>query len=345
MHPPISTAVTRPPSILKKPKGGTSTDSSKTAKILPPAAEFSRKARGDTGEGVFGSRNAASAHATHRDGDSLTRARPVSSTEEPIASNGENGTGSGMRGRGPEGGTKNGKSVGPQDDAKPKSAAKRTVLAKTAASKRRPIITQRKSSQSSSSITSHVAMSPASGATTGSPARAMVRNSLAERFNPGEEEPVMPRSRPGGPHPSPPRGPAVRDNPIGGEPGGPARGDADRVERGLVDRDFRLRFAARTHVERPGIGPGTVKSTATAATCADHQAVGITELARPSRHGKWSENFHDEIVQLKPPGSSGPRAKDDSETQSLTRTKSQLTLLLERDRQRNYDGNDHKEAR
>jgi hypothetical protein len=118
-----------------------------------------------------------------------------------------------------------------------------------------------------------------------------------------------------------------------------------------VARDFRLRFAARTHVEHPFFPPSTVKSTATAATCADHQAVGITGFAGPSvpsRRGKGSENAPDGLIHGKPAGSSGlsgPRAKDDSEAQPLTRTKSQLTLLLERDRQRNYDGHDPKVAR
>ncbi len=348
IHPPTPKAVTQPPSILKKSKAGVTPDASKTAKVLSPNAEFARRGGGDAGDGGVVPRNGWVAHATHRDGDSLARGLQSSSTDQALGADGGNGSGSSTGVRAPEGGTVIGKSVESPEEVKPKSAGKRTVLAKTAASKRRPIITQRKSSQSSSSITSHAIVSPASNAKTGSSAGAPGPPPRAERRTSGEDEPMAQRSDQGSPRPSQPHAPTMRDDPVGGEPGGRSRGEAGGTGDGLVARDFRLRFAARTHVEHPFFAPSTVKSTATAATCADHQAVGITEFTGPpvpSRRGKWSENAHDEMIHGKPAASSGPRAKDDSEAEPLTRTKSQLTLLLERDRQRNHDGNDPKVAR
>lgn len=347
---PIPKTVTVLPSILKKPKTAStpsSSSSSKTAKVISPDSGLSRRARDDDDGGVLLPANDASAEGPDDRSGSFTRGRQSSSTEEHAAPNIGAERGSRRRTAARESATATEKSIGSQDDVKPKSTGKRTVLAKMGAGKRRPIITQRKSSQSSSGTASHVAASPASGAKNESTARAPGGKPNAERSAPDGGQPIMQRSRQGSPHQSHRSGAVTGDDPIRGESPGNPTNEASAVADGLVDRDFRSRFATRSRVDGPRFGPWTGKSTATAVTCADHQAMGITDSApsQPSnRSGKWSESFTDETVHLKPPGSSGARAKDDSEARPLPRTKSQLTLLLERDRQRSQDGDHGKEA-
>lgn len=347
---PISKTVTVLPSILKKPKtvstpSSSSSTSSKTAKVISPDSGFSRRAGDDDDGGVVLPAHDARAKVPDDRSASFTPGRQSFSTEEHAAPNVGVERGSRRRSVVRESVTATEKSIASQDDVKPKSTGKRAVLAKTGASKRRPIITPRKSSQSSSGPASHVAASPASGAKIEATARAPGWRPNAERSASGDDQPIMQRSRQGSPHPSPRRSAVPGDDLIRGESHGKSRNASSDVADGLVDRDFRSRFATRSRGDGPRFGPVTGKSTAAAVTCADHQAMGITDSA-PSqpldRSDQWSESFTDEIVHLKPPGSSGPRAKDDSEARPLPRTKSQLTLLLERDRQRGHNGDQEK---
>lgn len=341
---PTQKTVTPLPSILKKPKIAFATHSSKPAKVLCPDSGSSRKPGDDDGGGALLSANAPFAEVVNDESGSFPQGRQRSSAEEYAAPNVGDERGPRRRAIGRERGMTTEKPIGPQEDAKLKSTGKRTVLVKTGASKRRPTIAQRKSSQSSSSTASRVTASPATGTKAGSAASTHALEPNAEKYTRDQDQPVMQRSRHGSPHPSQRRSAATEGNPSSGESRGESKNEASGVEDGLVDRDFRSQFAIRSRVDGQSFAPFPGKSTATAATSAGDQAMGTTDSARNGK-SKWSEHFTDEIIRLKPPGSSGPRAKDDSEAQPLPRTKSQLTLLLERDRQRSQDGNHGKEAR
>lgn len=343
--PPRSQETVAPlPSILKKPKVAFATHSSKTAKVLGPDASLSRKSGDDDDGGGPLSANAPHAEAVNHETASSPQRRQQSPTEENAGPNIGDERGPRRRTMARERALIAEKSTGSQEDAKPKSTGKRAVLVKTGASKRRPIIAQRKSSQSSSSTASQLTASPATGINVGSAASTQAWEANAGKSAHDQDQSGMQRSRHGSPHPSQRRNAAMEDQNLVDESHGKPKNEGRGIEDGLVDRDFRSRFAIRSRAHGHLFAPFPGKSAAAAATSANDQAIGTTDSAQDDK-SKCAEPFTDEIVRLKPPGSSGPRAKDDSEAQPLPRTKSQLTLLLERDRQRNQDGNHEKEAR
>ena len=331
------------PSILKKPKVAFATHSAKT-KALRPDVSLSRKSGDVDDGGVLLSANASCAGEVNDEEASFPQGGQQSSIEENACLNAGDERGLRRRTVARERAAMTEKSLGSQEDAKPKSTGKRTVLVKTGASKRRPIITPRKSSQSSSSTTPQLAASPVTGTQVGSAASTHAWEADAEKSTHDQDTPGMQRSRHGSLHPSQPRSVAIEDQTFSDGSRGKPKNEATGIEDGLVDRGFRSRFAIRSRADGQLLAPFPGKSTAAVATSADDQAIGTTDSAHHGK-GKRSEHFTDEIIHLKPPGSSGPRARDDSEAQSLPRTKSQLTLLLERDRQRKHDGNNGKEAR
>lgn len=335
------------PSILKKPKVAFATLSSKTARAPYPDNRLPRQPGDDDDNddgGVPLSPSAPGAEVVNDEGASSPQARQQSSAEENTGSNIEDERGPRRRTKAREKATTTEKSVGSRDDVKPKSTGKRSVLVKTGASKRRPTIPQRKSSQSSSSATSQLTASPITGTKIGSAVSIRALTVNLENPTHDQDQPVMQRSRHGSPHPSQRRGGFMEDKSFSDESRQKPKKKAKGVEDGLVDRDFRSRFAIRSRADGHLFAPFPGKSTAAAAASAEDQAIGTTGSIQDA-NDQWSENFTDEIVRLKPPGPSGPRARDDSETQPLPRTKSQLTLLLERDRQRSQDGNHGAEAR
>ena len=128
-------------------------------------------------------------------------------------------------------------------------------------------------------------------------------------------------------------------------------GSAD-ISNPLVDPDFRSQFvdkiqrSSRSLTNIPSIAR---KSSAVVPTAASFQASGMMDTAGPrssshhpagkeiSRSGK--EAFINEIVPLKAPASAGPEtpapaAEEASSQPALPRTRSQLTLLLEREKTR-----------
>ena len=325
------------PSILKKPKVAFAIQPSKTAKALYPDNGRPRKTwDDDDGTGVPLSTHAPCAEVVNDEGASSPQARHQSSAEENADSNAGDERGPRRRASGREKATTTEKSVGSQEDIKPKATGKRAVRLKTGASKRRPNIPQRKSSQSSYSATSQLTASPITGTKSGSAASIHALDVNLENPTHDQDSPVMQRSRHGSPHPSQRRGGAMENRSFSDESREKPPNEAKGIEDGLVDRDFRSRFAVRSRADGHLFAPFLGKSTAAAATSVEDQAIGTTGSTQ-NVNDRWSEHFTDEIVHLKPPGPSGPRARDDSETQPLPRTKSQLTLLLERDRQRSQD--------
>ena len=107
----------------------------------------------------------------------------------------------------------------------------------------------------------------------------------------------------------------------------------------LVEPDFRTKFADRSskqHRSFTNLPAAAWRSTAVAPTAASYQASGTLFPEQATTSGRRGSNrtaFHDEIVSLKAPAPAGPFGQDDAEeTTTLPRTKSQLTLLLERTR-------------
>lgn len=336
------------PSILKKPTTALTPSSSKPAKVLDPHSGFVRKAGDDDGNRL-GPTALRSVEVINVHGGYVAQGQPSILMEPHDLS--KVGDGRGLRERmvAREKATTSEKSTGLHEDVKPKTAGKRTVLAKTGSRRRRPTITQRKSSQSSSSTASYVTVTSTSGIKT-EPEVRVDRGPLNPASSSHDQDrPLIQRSRQVSPHPLGRRGAAVGDEPTRGGSHAKSGNEAIGLD-GLVDRDFRSRFATRSRVDRQPFTPSAGKSAVAMAmaTTADHEVIAFTDSA-PSRplnqEGKWSEDFTDEIIRLKPPGSSGPRTVNDGETPALPRSKSQLTLLLEQDRGKSQDGNAGEEAR
>lgn len=335
--------VTPLPSILKKPRVAFGSHSSEAAKVVGPDDSRSRTFGHDEDEGVPLSPNAPSARVLNKEGASSPRGRYQFSAGENVGPSIGDERGPKRKTRVREKAMTAQKLIGSQEDVKPKSTGKRPVLVKTGVTKRRPMIAQRKSSQSSSSTTSQLTASPVTGTKVGSAAATDPLEANDESSMHDQDQPMMQRSRHGSPHPSRRRGGAMEDDTFSDTSREKTKNEAKGIEDGLVDRDFRSRFAIRSRADGPLFAPFPGKSMAAAATSAHDQAIGTTGSTQNGKD-QWSEHFTDEIIRLKPPGSSGPRAKDDSEAQPLPRTKSQLTLLLERDRQRSQDGNHEADA-
>ena len=109
-----------------------------------------------------------------------------------------------------------------------------------------------------------------------------------------------------------------------------------RIEPPLVDPNFRSRFADRTRTQhRSFTNLSTLgrKSSAASATAASYQAAGLLDPGQSSSLtgiGQGRDAFHNEVVPLKSPAPSGPEPTEEELVAPLTRSKSQIALLLER---------------
>ena len=100
----------------------------------------------------------------------------------------------------------------------------------------------------------------------------------------------------------------------------------------LVDPNFRSKFIGKTRSAQGSFTnlPSLLrKSAAPAPVSASFQAVGMMDTPSTSR-GKGREAYTNVIAPLK----ASPEAASDDVPQPLPRTKSQLTLLLEKERNR-----------
>lgn len=107
----------------------------------------------------------------------------------------------------------------------------------------------------------------------------------------------------------------------------------------LVEPEWRAKLADRTQTQHrsfTNLPSAAWKSTTLAPTAASYQASGMMfpeQATRNDQRGSVRAAFHDEIVPLKAPAPAGPGGEDDADDVTpLPRTKSQLTLLLERDK-------------
>lgn len=345
--------VTLPPSILKKPKIGSSSQVTKTARIL------SQKAQSTHGDGTS-SRDGESVSAKEkpepdktgwnngkysgRDQDlSLSEASRSSATNDAISSTTNVQFSNAI--------TTDEQGTRSQEDERQKSTRRRTIIhAKTAATKRRPAISQRKSSQSSSSNASNAMLPLTHSSKTASLSKFRGLASASDELAGSLPLQTAKVSRLESPQPIEHIRLRAGDDGSGegseeGISGRETRRSTDR----LVDRDFRSKFATKTGIDREpfaSLPPITHKSAAAAATSAFHQASGTVGFGQSKPHsdkGKRSVEFADASIPLKPPGASGPNEADEDEDEdapsNLSRTKSQLTLLLEKDKKRNEDEN------
>ena len=242
------------------------------------------------------------------------------------------------------------------------------VVASTGASRRRPPVMRQRSSQASP----FAALKEPPSRTSSSPdlALSMKPTDAYTAQCPGHEAGASSarRLRAASPHPStnrkgssssPPPSDGTAAN-FGGEHVG-TQGSSMNSNRGylligaianvnsesqaLVDPDFRSQFADRTrrsNQSSTNIPSLARKSSAAMPTATSFQASGMLDTgpgpSSASKH-RVKEAFKNEIVPLKAPASAGPEPPAEA-SQPLPRTKSQLTLLLERKKDRSA-GQEH----
>ena len=115
----------------------------------------------------------------------------------------------------------------------------------------------------------------------------------------------------------------------------------------LVEPDFRSKFVAKTRSAQSSFVslPSLLrKPSATPATPASYQATGTLNLGQETEaggRGRGRVSFPDEAMPLATPRFGGPRpGQEEHQTTALQRTQSQLTLLLERERDRGAGSQD-----
>ena len=227
-----------------------------------------------------------------------------------------------------------------EQPAQKSSRKKATFIVGAGPSKRRPVAVRQRSSQSSSSAASNVTSPPPptvniaeqrgipqvrSGSTGASQPTRLTKNFGSSSPHPPEQGPITSRD-------NSPSGESSEAS--GGDAGGEVLDSGTREENKspLVDPNFRSKFVDRT---QPGqrsfaaLSSLAPKSTAVAAP-ASYQAAGMLGFGLPTEQASRAKNR----VEL--PEEAALAVTD--EDQGLTRTKSQLTLLLEKDRRPGDEG-------
>ena len=212
------------------------------------------------------------------------------------------------------------------------------VVASTAASKRRPAVIRQRSSQVSQAKTSPSPPSPG-----------ILRRSAGSTPTTGQSPSAQAtrRARAASPHlVGPKRRVSVEIEPTGEEPpSNNAKGkeQATRKPFPSIDPTFRSQFADQTrapHRSFTNLSSLDRKSSAVTATAASYRAAGLLDYgsALSARsHGRGKDAFDHEIVPLKAPAPAGPELSEEQPTAPLPRTKSQLALLLEKNKAGNQE--------
>lgn len=355
------TTTTRPPPILKKSSPG-SHPSSKSSSVLSPSSQelWSTASAGNEEAVTFDDDTTPTESLTPIIGKSARKATTTRFNEEVAVSIPKVSTVSRL-----SGGRLSGESSSRSGKRNP------IVVANTGVSKRRPPIMRQRSSQapsfgaskdppsrSSSSPSLARSMKPPYTITAKSPSQeAEAEASPARRLRAASPHPSKHRK---GSSPSPPLSEETAED-FGGEDEGtqessgkPSSGPAlvedmanasSEISKRLVDPDFRSKFEDRTRPSNrsfTNISSVAGKSTAVVPTAASFQASGMLDTGQGTTtaggpRGKGA--FKNEIVPLKAPASAGPETPAET-SQPLPRTKSQLTLLLEREKNRSV-GQEH----
>jgi len=231
-----------------------------------------------------------------------------------------------------------------QGESSQKSVKRNPVIhASSGASKRRPAIVRHRSSQSSQdSPKEKKSPSPPSPVST-QPTQFLVKEDSEIAVQDPESNPEKGKQRASSPHPSRRRKDDYPESEASSEEAMEHSDNEETQQPGqvapLVEPNFRSKFAERKggqHRSFTNLPSLTQKSSAAGATAASFQASGLMDFGQASstRKGKGKgtarEAFTDEIIPLKAPGPVAPECSDTNTSEPLPRTKSQLTLLLER---------------
>ena len=235
------------------------------------------------------------------------------------------------------------------------------VVASTGVSKKRPTVMRQRSSQAASSGASKDTPSRTSSSPNLAPTTKPTHTHISQSPGQDVEESSTRRSRAASPHPlrrrsgtspSPQSSEEMAEDFGGMETQGPPKMPASgstiigdiananpRTSNLLMDPAVRSNSVDKTRTPNLSLTnnpPLTHKSTAAVPTAASFQASGMLDTGEGSFipiRNRGKEAFKNEIVPLKAPASAGPEPPVET-SQPLPRTKSQLMLLLEREKNR-----------
>jgi len=249
------------------------------------------------------------------------------------------------------------------------------VVASTGSSKTRPTFARQRSSTGASKEVPSRSSSSLNLARTPKPPSAArsTEFQFGQNSKPSPEPPSTRRSRAVSPHPSKQRrriSPDLPASPSSEELLGESdledpeatvesKSSKDLIEgsasskpepsKPLVDLGFRAKFIDRTRASQRSLTDLSTfsrKSSASVPTAASFQASGMMESSQATSsagRGKGREAFMNVTAPLKGPGPAGPEVAGEQDPQPLPRTKSQLTLLLEKEKARS--ANEERKAR
>lgn len=347
------TTTARPPPILKKTGSG-SGPSSKTSSVFSPASQElpSTAAAGSEEAVTFDDDFTPTDPLIPRAGKSARRSTLTRFNEEVAVSIPKVSTAS--RSSGARLSSESSQRSGKRNPV---------VVASTGASKRRPPAMRQRSSQVASF-----------GASKDAPSRSSSSPNLARNMKPTDtniadspsqeaEASSARRLRATSPHPSknrkrlspsPPSSEETAED-FGGEDTGaqePSTNSSSTptlveemanvnsdMPKPLVDPDFRSKFVDKARPSNrsfTNVSSFARKSSVAVPAAASFQASGTLDTGEGTStagRNKGKEAFKNEVVPLKAPAAAGPRTPAEA-SQPLPRTKSQLTLLLERERNR-----------
>ena len=336
------TTTTRPPPILKKLSSG-SNRPSRSSSILSPASQGSWSAAGAGIEGAvtFDDDPTPTEPLAPTTGRPARKPNTTRFNEEVAVSIPKTSTVSRSSG---------GRSSG--ESSQRSGRRNPVIVASTGASKRRPPVMRQRSSQASS----FGALRDPPSRTSSSPnlTLSMKPTDTCTAKDPSQEGEASSAIRATSPLSNPSSGVKMAED-FGGEDTGsqapstnPHLGHSviaeianasSETSNSLVDPDFRSQFVDKTQPSNrsfTNLPSFARKASAAVPTAASFQASGMLDTGQGSSTAgkiRGKEAFKNEIVPLKAPASAGPEPPAES-PQPLPRTKSQLTLLLEREKNR-----------
>ena len=345
------TRTTRPPPILKNSSSGSNSSFMGSSVLSPASQELSSRTNASNEEAVvFDDNSTPTESLIPTAGTSARRSTTTRFNEEVAVST-------------PKASAVSRSSGGRLSGENSQRSGKRNpvVVATTGVSKKRPTVMRQRSSQAASSSTSKDAPSRTSSSPNLAPTTKPTHTHIAQSPSQDAEESSTRRSRAASPHPlrrrrapspSPQPSEEMAEDFGGMETQGPPKtpasgstivGDIANANPGtsnlLVDPAVRSNSADQIRTSNlllTNNPPLAHKSTAVVPTAASFQASGMLDTGEGSFipfRNRGKEAFKNEIVPLKAPASAGPEPPVET-SQPLPRTKSQLKLLLEREKNR-----------
>ena len=347
------TRTTRPPPILKKLSSGSNSSIMGSSVLSPASQDLSSITGASNGEAVtFDDDSTPTESLIPIEGVSARRSNTTRFNEEVAVSTPKASAVSRLSGVRLSG-----------ENSQRSGKRNPVVVATTGVSKKRPTVMRQRSSQSASFGASKDAPSRSSSSPNLAPTMKPTHTHIAQSPSQDAEESFTRRSRAASPHPlrrrkgpspSPPSSEGMAED-FGGddvETQGPSKTPASGstiiediananpgTSNLLVDPAVRSNLVDKTRTPNLSLTndpPLAHKSTAAVPTAASIQALGMLDTGEGSfnpvrNRGKGA--FKNEIVPLKAPASAGPEPPVET-SQPLPRTKSQLMLLLEREKNR-----------